>query len=232
MADKPSLLAPARTRREALRAALLLGAAVVLGAGVQCSPRPRCSLDSLDIVSRAEWGAVDPVLDSVEGVYDPVTNPGGWMVYDEPLDEVLTTIIVHHSALNVSDGPFEIQDMHFRFKGYADIAYQFLINETGRIYEGRSLTVRGAHTGGYNTGTVGIVLLGNFMERAPTDAQLGSLRALSGCLIDAYRITHIAGHRDFQLDETDCPGDNLEALLPGLAVELGVEFGTEGYAGP
>jgi hypothetical protein len=189
-------------------------------------------LDSLDIVSRAEWGAVDPVMDSVEGVYDPETNPGGWLAYDEPLEEVLTTIIVHHSALPVTDGPREIQDMHFQFKGYADIAYQFLIDERGQVYEGRSLSVRGAHTGGHNTGTVGIVLLGNFMEDSPTDAQLDSLRALSSCLIDAYRITHIAGHRDFQPDETDCPGDNLERLLPDLAAELGVEFGTEGYAGP
>jgi hypothetical protein len=172
------------------------------------------------------------VLDSVEGVYDPVSNPGGWMVYDAPLDEVLTTIIVHHSALPVTDGPREIQDMHFRFKGYADIAYQFLIDETGQIYEGRSLTVRGAHTGGHNTGTVGVVLLGNFMEDTPTDAQMDSLRALSSCLVDAYRITHIAGHRDFQPGETDCPGDNLEGLLPDLAAELGVAFGTQGYAGP
>lgn len=92
--------------------------------------------------------------------------------------------------------------------------------------------MRGAHTGGHNTGTVGIVLLGNFQIDEPTEAQLASLRTLSGCLIDAYAITHIAGHRDFQPGITDCPGDNLEALLPDLATELGLEFGTEGYAGP
>jgi hypothetical protein len=183
-------------------------------------------------VSRAEWGAADPVLDSVEGVYDPVNNPGGWMVYEEPLERVLTTIIVHHSALPVSDGPREIQQMHLEFKGYADIAYQFLIDDTGRIYEGRSITVRGAHTGGHNTGTVGIVLLGNFMDSEPTEAQLSSLHALSACLIDAYGISHIAGHRDFQPGVTDCPGDRLEALLPGFATDLGIEFGTQGYAGP
>jgi N-acetyl-anhydromuramyl-L-alanine amidase AmpD len=165
-------------------------------------------------------------------LYDPVTNPGGWLVYTEPLPEVLTTIVVHHSALPLSDGPREIQQMHFQFKGYADIAYHYLIDETGQIYEGRSLTVRGAHTGGHNTGTVGIVLLGNFEVSQPTETQLASLHTLSACLIDAYAITHIAGHRDFQPGVTDCPGDNLEMLLPTLAAELGIEFGTEGYAGP
>ncbi len=197
-----------------------------------CQPRPRCSLNSLDIIPRTEWGAAEPRLDSVEGVYDPVTNPGGWMVYENPLEKVLTTIIVHHSALPLSDGPREIQQMHFQFKGYADIAYQFLIDKKGQIYEGRSIKVRGAHTGGHNTGTVGIVLLGNFMTDEPTRAQIASLRTLSVCLVDAYDITHIAGHRDFQPGVTDCPGDKLEMLLPDLAIELGIEFGAEGYAGP
>ena len=52
------------------------------------------------------------------------------------------------------------------------------------------------------------------------------------CLIDAYAITHLAGHRDFQPGVTLCPGDNLEVLLPDLAAELGIAFGTEGYVGP
>lgn len=220
------------TRRRFLKISLTVCIAAGLGILTRCSRRKKCSLDSLRIVPRAEWGAVEPKLDSVEGMYDPVTNPGGWMVYDDPLEEVLTTIIVHHSALPLSDGPREIQQMHFEFKGYADIAYHFLIDEIGQIYEGRSLIVRGAHTGGHNTGTLGIVLLGNFMNDEPTEAQLVSLRALSVCLIDEYSITHIAGHRDFQPGITDCPGDHLEVLLPDLAAEIEVKFGTQGYAGP
>jgi hypothetical protein len=220
------------TRRRFLRASLTVFIATGLGILTRCSRRKKCSLDSLKIISRAEWGAVEPRLDSVEGVYDPVANSGGWLVYDEPLEKVLTTIIVHHSALPLSDGPREIQQMHFEFKGYADIAYHFLIDETGQIYEGRSLTVRGAHAGGHNTGTVGVVLLGNFMVDDPTEAQLVSLRTLSACLIDEYSITHMAGHRDFQPGVTDCPGDHLEILLPDLAAEMVIKFGTEGYAGP
>ncbi len=198
-----------------------------------CRERPKCSLDTLGIIPRAGWGAAEPdVENSAEGVYDPETNPEGWMVYDKPLEEVLTTIIVHHSALPLTDGPLEIQQMHMELRRYADIAYQFVIDAGGWIYEGRSLTIRGSHTGGHNTGTVGVVLLGDFQLIEPTEAQIEALRRLSACLIDQYGITHLAGHRDFQPGVTVCPGDNLEPLLSELAADLGIELGTGGYNGP
>jgi hypothetical protein len=207
------------------------GAMALLPALVSCAPK--YSLDSLTIIPRAEWGAAEPNMQgSIEGPYDAITNPGGWYVYEEPLAQALNTIVVHHSALPLSDGPLEIQHKHMHTKGYADIAYQFVIDQTGQIYEGRNLNVRGAHTGGHNTGTVGIVLLGNFEEIEPTGAQLVSLKQLGRCLRDEFAITHIAGHRDFQPEVTACPGENLEALLPGLAQELNLEFGTGGYTGP
>ena len=193
---------------------------------------PVCALDTLGIISRTDWGAAPPDLGSVEGVYDPAANPAGWLVYSEPLRDVLTTIVVHHSALPLSDGPRAIQTLHMQDRGYADIGYHFLIDETGLIYEGRSLIVRGAHTGGHNTGTVGVVLLGNFEEAEPTEPQLASLKRLIRCLADAYAITHLVGHRDFQPGVTLCPGANLEALLPDLASETGLAFGVGGYQRP
>lgn len=120
------------THRLCLRIHLITCTILLLVKLTGCEQRPKCSLDSLDIIPRAEWGAIEPNLDTVEGEYDTITNPGGWMVYEEPLEKVLTTIIVHHSALLPSDGPREIQQMHLQFKGYADIAYHFLIDETGR----------------------------------------------------------------------------------------------------
>ena len=193
----------------------------------------QCDINSMEIISRSEWGALEPdVQGSIEGEYDAVQNPGGWFEYDTPLPQILNTIVVHHSALPLSDGPLQIQQKHMDFKGYADIGYHYLIDENGNIYEGRSLNVRGAHTGGHNTGTIGIVLLGNFEETEPTEAQISSLLKLSQCLRDEYQITHIAGHRDFQPDETVCPGKNLEALLSGFAQDLNLEFGTQGYVRP
>jgi hypothetical protein len=224
------VLADKLTRRAFLKLILVTGTTISLPVLTHCTRK--CSMESLNIVLRSEWGAMEPDLNaSIEGLYDPVTNPGGWLVYDESLPEVLNTIVVHHSALPLRDGPLEIQYKHMQQKGFADIGYNFVIDEVGQIYEGRSLTVRGAHTGGHNTGTIGIVLLGNFEETEPTAKQQIALKRLVRCLADEYDITHLAGHRDFQPEVTVCPGKNLEALLPDLATELQLEFGTGGYVG-
>jgi hypothetical protein len=202
-------------------------------ASIISSCKSKCDMDSLEIIPRSEWGAVDPdIAGSVEGEYDKEKNPGGWFVYNEPLSEVMTTIVVHHSALPLRDGPLEIQKKHMEIKKFADIGYHYLIDENGKIYEGRNLHVRGAHTGGYNTGAIGIVLLGNFEETEPSDEQIQNLILLSNCLRKEYKITHIAGHRDFQPEETVCPGKNLEEMIIGIAKELKIEFGIEGYVGP
>jgi hypothetical protein len=212
--------------------AILVCVTVWLAVSAEYGSPEEDTVDPLDVVPRADWGAVEPELDSQEGLYDAVANPGGWLVYDEPLPEVLTTIIVHHSALPVGDGPREIQQKHLETRGLADIAYHFVIDADGRACQGRDLTVRGAHTAGRNTGTVGVVLLGNLQIAQPTGEQMATLRSLCAWLVDEYAITHLAGHRDFAPGETVCPGDNLEILLPGLATDLGIEFGTGGYAGP
>ena len=191
------------------------------------------SIPKPDMLSRLDWKALEPnIQGSPEGAYHAVLNPAGWFEYDTPLPETLTSIVVHHSALPLSDGPLEIQKLHRENKGYADVGYHYLIDENGILYEGRPINVRGAHTGGFNTGAIGIVLLGNFEEIQPTQAQLKSLKELSRYLKSAYQITHLAGHQDFQPGETLCPGKNLEPLLPGLALELKLEFGTAGYVGP
>lgn len=193
---------------------------------------PECPPLLLEIIDRTSWGAAEPdIAGSNEGYYDPIFNPGGWYVYPNPLDQQLNTLIIHHSATAPGDTPGNIQQVHMTAQGYADIAYQFLIDEGGLIYEGRSITVRGAHTGGHNTGTVGIVLIGNFESDNPTFEQLCSLKHLSTYLKNLYHITHLAGHHDFQPEITVCPGEHLAEELPGIAAELGLEFGTAGYIG-
>lgn len=189
----------------------------------------------LAVISRAEWGAAAPDYTTAaaeRGLYDPLTNPGGWLVYALPLAEVLRTLIVHHSALPTTDGPRAIQTLHMQRRGYADIGYHFIIDAAGLLYAGRDLAVRGAHTGGANTGSVGACLLGNFELAAPAAAQLDTLRALGADLAARYGLTHLAGHRDFQPEATVCPGAQLAPLLPDLATALGLTLGTGGYVPP
>lgn len=183
----------------------------------------------LTIIPRAQWGAVDPQVTATgrgeHGPYAAAANPNGWLVYDLPLEQVLDTIIIHHSALPVSDGPLEVQRFHMEEKGFADIAYHYLIDPQGSIYAGRALNVRGAHTAGHNYGSVGVCLTGNFEEITPSPEQVGSLTALVQNLVASYpRIQHLAGHRDCN-PETLCPGKNLYAGLPALAQESGLHYG-------
>jgi hypothetical protein len=215
-----------------------LGLSAGVGAALAaCGPLPPAATPTappLPIISRAAWGAVEPDHDAPgeHGFFDPISNPEGWLVYEQPLTEILRTLIVHHSALPVSDGPREIQQLHMQQKGYADIGYHFVIDAAGQLYAGRDLNVRGAHTGGANTGTVGVCLLGNFENTAPKTVQLETLQALGMNLAATYGLTHLAGHRDFQPNETVCPGAQLEPLLPDLAAALGLNYGTSGYVRP
>lgn len=175
----------------------------------------------LKIILRKEWGARDPaVTEAGNGEYGPynaVTNPSGWMVYDQPLAEILNRIILHHSALPLSDGPREIQRLHMEEKGFADVGYHYLIDQAGSIYQGRAMNVRGAHTYGANYGSVGICLIGNFEEILPNPEQMATLQTLITNLVSQYPgISEIAGHRDLN-SGTLCPGANLYPILPELA---------------
>jgi hypothetical protein len=201
---------------------------------IKVQQQPGYNMDMLNIISREEWNALPPNHDAPNenGMYNAVTNPEGWMVYEEPLDQVLKTVIVHHSALPLSDGPYEIQQLHFNQKGYADIAYHFIVDEDGNIYAGRDIHARGAHTGGSNTGSIGVVLLGNFEVINPTQSQLDALKLLLQVMKQEYHVTHLAGHKDFNPGVTLCPGENLYEKLPALAEELSYEYGTGGYEGP
>jgi N-acetyl-anhydromuramyl-L-alanine amidase AmpD len=153
-------------------------------------------------------------------------------VYTEPLNQVLRTIVIHHSALAPTFGVAEIQRLHIEQRGFADIAYHFVVGANGKIFEGRSIDVRGAHVAGANTGSVGVVLLGNFEEAAPPEIQVSALRELIDHLRSSYHgITHLAGHHDFNLDSV-CPGAHFYPALTGLAREHHLLYGTGGYRRP
>lgn len=229
---RPAKIAGVCSRRRCLKLGLATGAAAVLAACGTTQPLAPTA-PPLTVIEREAWGAVAPNLEArgEHGVFDAETNPTGWLVYPEPLAQVLTTLIVHHSA-SVLDGPREIQKLHMEKRGYADIAYHYLIDGAGRLYAGRDLHARGAHTGGFNTGTVGVCVLGNFENQTPPAAQLDALRSLGAHLAATVGIEYLASHQDFQPGATVCPGHHLGPLLPDLAAGLGLRYGTEGYVVP
>ena len=58
------------------------------------------------------------------------------------------------------------------------IGYQYFIDRTGKLTQGRSDFEEGAHTIGFNTESIGICLAGNFDLTLPTEAQIKTLTDL------------------------------------------------------
>lgn len=188
-----------------------------------------------DIISREAWGALAPNHDATyeDGFYN-ADNPEGWRVYDMALEDAYQTVVIHHSVIYEADDDetmLEIQRFHREEREWADVAYHFFVGKSGAIYQGRDWSVRGTHVGGYNTGSLGICLLGNFMNQNPTDAQINSTNQLLAWLVFRLKLTHLAGHQDFNPD-TLCPGDNLVAYLDSFATNHGLGHGIDGYKPP
>lgn len=116
-----------------------------------------------------------------------------------------------------------IQDFHMNGRGWNDIAYHFLIDGSGNVVEGRPEGVVGAHVENQNTGNIGIVMLGTYhppKNDPVTQAQLDAFVRVASYVVDKYGIDRdtLKGHRDYK--GTDCPGDELYALLGQLKARL------------
>ncbi len=187
------------------------------------------------IVSRAEWGAraVNHAAEEEFGFYT-LDNPEGWREYEDDLRDAYQTVVIHHSALYETDdltSILAIQDLHLDDRGWADIGYHFCVGQDGTVYEGRRMSVRGVHTEGYNTGSLGVCLLGNFQVITPTGPQLTNTHLLVNWLALRLRLTHLAGHREFN-DITVCPGANLYPYLDEMASQALLLRGIDGYLPP
>jgi len=103
----------------------------------------------------------------------------------------LQLAIVHHTVTTNDYSPSEtpelIRGIYYSHlaRGWCDIAYNFLVDRFGRIWQGRSgpanAPVVGGHAAGFNTGSVGIALLGQHQSNAsppavsPSSAQIDAL---------------------------------------------------------
>ena len=83
-------------------------------------------------------------------------------------------------------------------RNYGDIGYHFVIDYAGTVWEGRSLAYEGAHVACQNERNIGVMLLGNFEEQAPSASQIATASRLLGLLQQRFRIKphRIFGHRD------------------------------------
>ncbi|MCL2530977.1 MAG: N-acetylmuramoyl-L-alanine amidase [Oscillospiraceae bacterium] len=151
-------------------------------------------------------------------------------------------VIFHHNAgrpltsTTLADTRAYIRGVHPG--GTGDIAYHFLIDRAGRIWEGRPLNRRGAHTSGSHGGflyndDIGVALLGNYHTHHPqhnqhqnpnaavqqlTQAQRDAMTALSRYFSTSMNLQIVTNQphspvaMHFELPgaiATDCPGVNV-----------------------
>lgn len=97
---------------------------------------------------------------------------------------------------------------------YDDIGYNFLAGGDGAIYEGRAWNWIGAHTRGYNAGSICFAFIGDFTSVVPTQQQLGAVLKMINEGIKLKKLT--ADYKLFahcQLIATESPGKVLYKII-------------------
>ena len=188
------------------------------------------ALGAPSIRSRASWGA-----------RPPQETPS--------ITADLKLAIVHHtvsgngySASQVPAILRSIQAYHQDSRGFGDIAYNFIVDRFGVIWEGRAggttNVVVGGHSQGFNAGAVGVVALGDYRTAAVNSSMVESISRVIAWKLALHRVDpsstvpftsagsakyaegttvtlrRIVGHDDVQA--TDCPGTNLKAKIPAI----------------
>lgn len=135
--------------------------------------------------------------------------------------EPIRAITVHHSAMD-RPAPGQapsmlrlIQSQHQDGEGWADIGYHFLIDPQGLIWEGRPLSVQGAHAGDSlaNRGNVGVCLLGNFDQQQVPQAQRAALERLLDTLRSRFALARSVVTPHSHWKSTACPGRHLAPIV-------------------
>lgn len=160
---------------------------------------------------------------------------------------------VHHTqtpngyaAEDVPSILLSIFDYHVYTRGFADIAYNFLIDVYGRIWEGRAggidEPVVGAQAGGYNAESTGVAVIGSFFDVVPPRAAISALERWLAWKLSLHgiptsgEVTVVVDPADYfytpfgpgahvslpriaghrQGDSTDCPGNAFFARLASI----------------
>lgn len=115
-----------------------------------------------------------------------------------------------------------IQAYHQNGRGWSDIAYNFVVDRFGRVWEARDHSyesaVVGAASSGTNLQTVAVAFLGDASTAFVPSPILRSIGMTLGWKMRRHGLrpapTNIVGHRD--VGRTACPGDVLYRQLPAI----------------
>jgi len=147
----------------------------------------------MQFVSRHEWGAQPPATRN--GRFTSL-RPGR-----------VKGVVVHHSA--VENGPrgtaavVAFEGHHLR-KGWDGIAYNFLIDETGTVYEGRGWEARGGATKGWNSKSISVCYTGHG-DAKPRAKVLESFQIVTNAATQRFG-DHLWLSTHRRKGSTTCPG--------------------------
>ncbi|MCZ2838588.1 DUF4214 domain-containing protein [Modestobacter sp. VKM Ac-2985] len=177
-----------------------------------------------EVFSRAQWGADE-----------------GIRSWDPEYARTIKAATLHHTADTNNYSAEQVPAMlraiyryHSVSRGWGDIGYNVIVDKYGRLWEGRygglNSTVIGAHAGGFNTGTFGVSMLGNYDTQRVYPSMTSSIAAIIAWKFSLYGVNPYAtttltsggggtskypagtqvtvptifGHRD--VGKTACPG--------------------------
>lgn len=203
------------------------------------------ALSMPDVYSRAQWGADESIR-----TWDPEYAP------------TIRAATLHHTAdtndYTAAQVPAMMRSIyryHAVSRGWGDIGYNVIVDKYGRLWEGRqgglASTVVGAHAGGFNSGTFGVSMLGNYDLVQPPQVMVDAVAAIISWKFSLYgvdpngtvtltsggggtsryaagvRVTlpTIFGHRD--VGSTTCPGQYGYAKLGGIRSAVVARLATD-----
>jgi putative cell wall-binding protein len=177
------------------------------------------------IITRAQWGADEK-----------------WR-RTPPKNTTFKAAVIHHTETTNDYTKTQVPAMlrsiysyHARTLGWHDIAYHFLVDKWGRVYEGRAGSItglpQGQHAAGFNQDTLGVSALGNYLKTNPPQVVVDTLAEVVGWKLGQYGVNPagtvsipVGGHSlslpqyakkatkvmpvvtgHLQTSRTDCPG--------------------------
>lgn len=134
------------------------------------------------VFTRAQWGADESIR-----------------TWDPEYARTLQAATIHHTAdsndYTAEQVPAIMRAMyqyHTVSRGWGDIGYNVVVDKFGRMWEGRygglKSTVIGAHAGGFNTGTFGVSMMGNYDLVQPPAVMLESVAKIVAWKLSLYRV--------------------------------------------
>ena len=182
------------------------------------------------ILSRSDWSARNIVEERLE----PRTREPMRIIYHHSADKFEATDID-----SVIEEIQRIQNAHMDDRDKCDIAYHFIIDPAGRIWQGALVDEyqRGHATGYYDD--IGVLILGDFESRIENlwspnvlnQNQMNAMETIAKWLCYEYDLQIIASGQDIApisthstVGDTECPGENAEGWILNTLSERIVEW--------